>query len=110
VNDKPVLVVQAHIEPDILPEFERWYLRVHLRNMFKIPGITAAFRAHSRRPGPNWLAIFTFSDESVIQKALASKEAAQARQDWERWIPHASDISVEVYASLRALPAYRHWN
>ncbi len=110
MDDKPVLVVQAHIDPDILPEFEQWYMRVHLRNMFKIPGINAAFRVHSSRPGPNWMAVFLFSDESVIQKALASKEAAQARQDWERWLPHASDVSVEVYASLRPLPAYRHWN
>jgi len=110
VNDKPVLVVQAHIDPDILPDFEQWYLRVHLRNMFKIPGISAAFRVHSSRPGPNWMTVFLFSDEAVIQKALASKEASQARQDWERWLPHASEISVEVYASLRPLPAYRHWN
>ncbi|KPK46224.1 MAG: hypothetical protein AMJ77_06265 [Dehalococcoidia bacterium SM23_28_2] len=110
MNDKPVLVVQAHIDPDILPDFEQWYLRVHLRNMFKIPGISAAFRVHSSRPGPNWMTVFLFSDEAVIQKALASKEASQARQDWERWLPHASEISVEVYASLRPLPAYRHWN
>jgi hypothetical protein len=50
------------------------------------------------------------SDESIIQKALASKEAAQARQDWERWLPHTSDMSVEVYAALKPLPAYRHWD
>jgi hypothetical protein len=110
VGVKPVLVVQAHIEPDVLPEFERWYLGVHLHHMFKIPGITAAFRVHSCRPGPNWMTVFMFSDEGIIQKALASREATQARQDWERWLPHASEISVEVYAALRPLPAYRHWN
>jgi hypothetical protein len=78
--------------------------------MFKIPGITAAFRVHSPRPGPNWITVFELADESIIQKALASREAAQAREDWERWLPHASDISVEVYAVLKPLPAYRHWD
>jgi hypothetical protein len=107
---KPLLVVRAHIDPAVLPEFERWYLDLHLRHMFKIPGITAAFRAHSSRPGHNWMTVFMFSDEGIIQKALASREAAQARQDWEPWLPHASDIAVEVYAALRPLPAYRHWN
>lgn len=110
MGNKPLLVVQAHIDPDVLPEFERWYLGMHLHHMFKIPGITAAFRARSSRPGPNWMTVFMFSDEAIIQKALASREATQARQDWERWLPHASEISVEVYAGLRPLPAYRHWN
>jgi hypothetical protein len=56
------------------------------------------------------MTVFLFSDEDIIQKALSSKEATQARQDWERWLPHASDISVEVYAALKPLPAYRPWN
>jgi hypothetical protein len=110
VGNKPLLVIQAQINPEILPEFERWYLKVHLRHMFKIPGITAGFRARSSRPSPNWMTVFTFSNEAIIQKALSSKEANQARQDWEPWLPHASDVSVEVYAALRPLPAYRHWD
>jgi hypothetical protein len=110
VGSKPLLVIQAHINPDVLPEFERWYLGVHLHHMFKIPGITAAFRARSSRPGPNWTTVFLFSDEAMIQKALSSSEAAQARQDWERWLPHAREISIEVYAGLKPLPAYRPWN
>ena len=110
MGNKPILLVQAHINPDVLAEFERWYRRAHLQHMFKIPGITAAFRAHSSRPGPNWMTIYLLSDESIIQKTLASREAAQAREDWERWLPYASEVSVEVYAVLRPLPAYRHWD
>ena len=110
MGNKPLLLVQAHINPDVLPEFERWYLQVHLGHRFEIPGITAAFRVRSSRPGPNWMTVYTFSDEAIIQKALASKEANQARQDWEPWLPHASEVSVEVYAALRSLPAYRHWD
>ena len=56
------------------------------------------------------MTVFTFSNEAIIQKALASKEANQARQDWEPWLSHASEVSVEVYAALRPLPAYRHWD
>lgn len=110
MGNKPLLVVQAQINPEVLPEFERWYLEVHLRHMFKIPGITSAFRLRSARPGPNWMTLFTFSDEAIIQKALASKEANEARQDWEPWLPHTSELSVEVYAALRPLPVYRHWD
>jgi hypothetical protein len=42
--------------------------------------------------------------------AFQSDAATRARQDWERWMPHVSELSVEVYASLGPLPGYHHWN
>jgi antibiotic biosynthesis monooxygenase (ABM) superfamily enzyme len=110
VSRKPLLVVRAHVNPEMMDEFERWYHEVHLVSMLRIPGIVAAFRIRSPRTGPNWLAVFKFVDESVVQKAFASSEAEQARRDWERWLPYVSEVSVEVYTPLMALPAYRHWN
>lgn len=106
----PFLVVRAHVNPEVLAELEQWYLQVHIHNMLRIPGIVAAFRLRTLRTGPNWMTAFRLADESVIQKAFASTEANEARQDWERWLPYVSEVTVEVYTSLMSLPAYRHWN
>ena len=110
MSKRPLLVVRAHVNPEVLGEFEQWYLEVHLQTMLKIPGIVAAFRVQSPRSGPNWLTVFKFASEAMVQQAFASKEAEQARRDWERWLPYVSEVSVEVYTPLMALPAYRHWN
>jgi hypothetical protein len=110
VSKRPFLVVRAHVNSEILAEFEQWYRQVHLHTMLKIPGIVAAFRVQSPRTGPNWLAVYQFASEAMVQQAFASKEAEQARRDWERWLPYVSEVSVEVYTPLMALPAYRHWN
>ncbi len=110
MSKRPFLVVRAHVNPDVLDEFERWYYEVHLPSMLKIPGIVAAFRLQSPRSGPNWLVVFKFADEAIVQEAFGSKEAEKARSDWERWLPYVSEVSVEVYSPLIALPAYRHWN
>jgi antibiotic biosynthesis monooxygenase (ABM) superfamily enzyme len=110
LSAKPLLVVRAQVNPEIFAEFERWYLREHIHHMLQIPGIVAAYRARSPRNSPNWMTIFKFSGESVVQDALASPEADRARQDWERWLPYVSEVTVEVYNPLMPLPAYRHWN
>ena len=110
MSKHPFLVVRAQVSPEILDEFEQWYRQVHLQTMLKIPGIVAAFRVQSPRSGPNWLTVFKFANEAIVQQAFASKEAEAARRDWERWVPHVSEASVEVYTPLMALPAYRHWN
>ena len=110
MSKRPFLVVRAHVNAEILDEFEQWYREVHVHTMLKIPGIVAAFRAESAHGGSNWLTIFKFSSETMVQQAFASKEAEQARRDWERWLPYVSEVTVEVYTPLMALPAYRHWN
>lgn len=107
---RPLLVVRAQIDPAVFEEFERWYQREHLHHMLKIPGILAAFRVSSPRSSPNWMTIFKFSGEAAVQEAFSSAEAERARQDWDRWLPHVSEVTVEVYTLLRPLPAYRHWN
>lgn len=107
---KPFLVVRAHIDQAVLAEFQRWYRQEHLPHVLQIPGIVRAYRSHCRRPGINWTALYEFSDESVVQEALASQEAARARLDWQRWLPYVSELTVEVYTPASPLPIYHHWN
>ena len=63
-----------------------------------------------RRRGVNWTALYELADQGSIQVAFTSGEAERARQDWERWLPHVTDLSVEVYAALSPIPGYEHWN
>ncbi|MFQ5879121.1 MAG: hypothetical protein ACE5IZ_02960 [Dehalococcoidia bacterium] len=110
MSGKPLLVIRVHIEPSMLTEFERWYHSVHLQNMLKIPGVVAAYRLSPARVGTNWVAVFKFDNEAALQEAFNSAEASRARQAWQQWMPHISEMSVEVYAALTALPPYHHWN
>lgn len=109
---QPYLVVRAVIEPDVLGMFRSWYRRVHLPHMLRIPGIVGAFtlRRGTGDSGSDYLAAFPFSDDKAIRRALASPQAAEARQDWLPWMPYVSQISIEIYADLAPLPAYRHRN
>lgn len=107
---RPYLVVRASIEPSVMGEFVSWYESEHLPHVMEIPGIVRAFRSNCARRGVNWTALYELADDASIQRALASGEADRARSDWERWLPHVSELSVEVYASLGPLPGYHHWN
>lgn len=107
---RPVMVVRASIDPAVMEEFLRWYREVHLPHVMQIPGIVRAYRSNCYRHGINWATLYEFQDDSVIQEAITSPQASQARQDWEAWLPHVSELTVEVYASLSPLPPYHHWN
>jgi hypothetical protein len=58
----------------------------------------------------NWTALYELQDNAAIQVAFQSGEANVARQDWERWLPHVSELTIEVYTALGPLPGYHHWN
>jgi hypothetical protein len=107
---KPYLVVRASIEPSVMDEFVRWYEAEHLPHVMEIPGIVRAYRSNCSRRGVNWTALYELEDEASIQVAFQSGEANRARQDWERWLPHVSELTIEVYAALGPLPPYHHWN
>lgn len=107
---KPYLVVRANIDPVVLEEFDNWYKEVHLPHVMQIPGIVRAYRSNCHRTGINCTTLYELKNNASIQAAFASAEANQARQDWERWLPHVSELTVEVYAVLGPLPAYHHWN
>ncbi len=107
---KPYLVVRASIDPTVMGDFLHWYQEVHLPHVMQIPGIVKAYRSNCFRKGVNWTALYELESEASVQPAFTSAEANQARQDWERWLPHVSELTVEVYAVLGPLPTYHHWN
>ncbi len=107
---KPYLVVRACVEPSIMDEFVRWYEQVHLPHVMEIPGVVRAYRSTCHRRGVNWTVLYELADDASVQAAIASSQADRARRDWERWLPHVQDLSVEVYAGLGPIPTYHHWN
>lgn len=107
---RPFLVVRASIAESMMGEFQRWYVAEHLPHVMSIPGVARAYRSSCGRRGINWTTMYELTDDTVIQKALASPEADRARTDWERWLPHVTDLSVEVYAGLHPLASLQHWN
>ncbi|HEU4760407.1 MAG TPA: hypothetical protein VFT91_10565, partial [Dehalococcoidia bacterium] len=82
----------------------------HLPHVLQIPGVRRAFRTQCPRTATNWTALYELADEDAIRRAFASEEAGRARQDWQRWLPHVSELTVDVYASLGPLANYYHWN
>jgi len=107
---RPYLVVRASIEPSVMDDFLSWYESVHLPHVMEIPGVVKAFRSDCTRRGINWAALYELKDDASVQVAISSGEAERARQDWERWMPHVSELSVEIYAGLGPLTPYHHWN
>jgi hypothetical protein len=107
---KPYLVVRASVEAGVMDEFLRWYRDVHLPHVMAIPGVVRAYRSNCRRKGVNWTALYELKDEAAVHTVITSSEAERARQDWERWLPHVQDLSVEVYAGLSPVQTLHHWN
>ena len=107
---RPFLVVRANIEESQMDDFVRWYEREHLPNVMATPGVIKAYRSNCARRGINWTTLYELENDESVQRVIASAEAEQARRDWERWLPHVSELSVEVYAGLSPLPNFHHWN
>jgi hypothetical protein len=105
-----MLVVRASIDESRMDEFVRWYVREHLPHVLKIPGVVKAYRTACRRNGINWTALYVLKDDASVRTAITSGEADQARRDWETWLPHVSDLSIEVYAQLGPLSMFHHYN
>jgi uncharacterized protein (TIGR02118 family) len=107
---RPFLIVKATLEPTAVDAFRRWYQEVHLPHMMRIPGIEDAYHLRRGDVANGHMAVFSFASDEAVRTALASNEAQQARADWVPWMRDVSDLSVEIYADLTPLPAYRHWN
>lgn len=111
MQTNPIMIVRARLDPDVLNEFEAWHRETHLPHVLEIPGIVSAFRVRGQDPiAGSHLMGYTFASESVVQPALASKEARRARSDWESWADQVYELSVEIYAPLAPLPIFQHQN
>lgn len=104
------LVVRASIDPSVMGEFVAWYKREHLPHVMAIPGVVKAYRSSGMARGGNWAAVYQLADGASVGQILTSEEANVARQDWQRWMPHVTELSVEVYAPLAPLQAFHRWN
>ena len=104
----PIMIVRARLDPAVLAQFETWHRRTHLPHVLEIPGIVSAFRVRAADPiaGAHLMG-YTFEDESVVQNALQSDQAQQARRDWEEWADQVYELSVEIYAPLAPLPIFQ---
>lgn len=107
---RPFLIVRASVEQSIMDDFICWYESVHLPHVMQIPGVIRAYRCNCHRRGVNWTALYELADEASVRPAIASKEADLARRDWERWLPHVQELSVEVYTALGPVATFHHWN
>ena len=86
VNHRHVLLVRARLAPDIIEEFSAWHTATHLPHVLAIPGITRARQLMGTQdlPGTHTM-LFEIADDASVGSILASTEAQEARQDWERW-------------------------
>jgi hypothetical protein len=107
---RPYLVVRASVEPEVMTEFESWYRKEHLPHVMDIPGVIKAYRSNCTRRGVNWTTLYELADDASVQKAIGSPQADKARQDWQVWADHVSDVTVEIYAALGPLAVFHHWN
>ncbi len=107
---RPFLVVRAGVDDAVLEEFLGWYVREHLPHVMAIPGIARAYRSTCHRKGINWTTVYELEDGASVQRALTSPQAEIARRDWERWLSHVTELSIEVYTPLSAMASFHHWN
>jgi hypothetical protein len=94
----PWMLVTAQLDPAVRAEFDDWHARVHLPRVLSIPGIVAGHRLADPSPPVNYAMIYVFEDDAALRTALTSREANDARQDWQRWDGHMRDLGVQFYA------------
>jgi hypothetical protein len=104
----PFMLLRARPAPDIRDRFSSWFLHVHLRDVERIPGITAV--RSGRTPGGVFLGFYAFEGSEQVQAALSSPQAAYARGTWEQWSAKLEELFIELWAPLGPLPLYHTIN
>jgi len=92
------MLVTAQLDPAIRNEFDDWHVRTHVPRVLSIPGIVSGHRLSEISPIANYAMLYVFEDDAALRTALASPEANEAREDWQRWSDHIRDLSVNFYA------------
>ena len=109
VNHRPALLVRARLAPDTMEEFSAWHTATHLPHVLAIPGIARARQLKGTQDlaGTHTM-LFEIADDASVESVLASTEAREARQDWERWATQVRELTLEVFASLGPIIGYHH--
>lgn len=101
----PFLLLRARVRPDARTGFDRWFRETHLRDVARIPGI-AGVQSGSTAGGAR-LGFYSFAGAGVVQSAMGSPEAAYVRGAWAPWAAELEELSIEIFAPLLSIPAYR---
>jgi hypothetical protein len=94
----PWMLVTAQLDPSVRKEFDDWHARIHVPRVLAIPGIVSGRRLSDISPVANYAMLYVFEDDAALRSALASPEANEAREDWQRWSDHIRDLSINFYA------------
>lgn len=92
------MLVTAQLDPAIRSDFDDWHARVHVPRVLAIPGIVSGRRLSDLSPVANYAMLYVFEDDAALRTALASPEANEAREDWQRWSDHVRDLAIHFYA------------
>lgn len=95
--EPPWMFVSAFIDPAVQDEFSVWHRDVHLPRVLSIPGIVSGRRLTTPPESPSYAALYIFENDAALRSALASPQAQQAREDWQRWSDRIRDFSVQFY-------------
>lgn len=92
------MLVTAQLDPAVRRDFDDWHARVHLPRVLTIPGIIRGRRLSDPSPSVNYAMLYEFEDDAALRTALASPQASEAREDWQRWSDHLRDLAIHFYA------------
>ena len=96
-GDAPFILLRARVR-DERSRFAAWFRAEHLREIRKIPGVTAAFWGETA--DQTQLGIYCFEDPQSMQAAFGSAEAGAARTGWGQWGELLEEFSVEMQFSV----------
>ncbi len=107
-NERPFMLIRARAREDARAEFDKWFDRVHLKDVAKIPGVIGVLQG--RNSDGTRVGIYTFGSTDAIQPALASPEASYARGTWERWQPDLEELLIELWSAAFPISLYQSIN
>ena len=96
--EQPFVLVRALPKANESQKFQGWFIKEHLPNIRKIPGITSV--KWGRTAQGIHLGIYSFENNEALQEAFASEEAANSRNSWDQWVKNLDDFGVEMMFPL----------
>jgi antibiotic biosynthesis monooxygenase (ABM) superfamily enzyme len=97
-----LLTVKATITPDREKQFNEWYNREHVPDVFKFPGVVSARRYRATTPEDRYqyMAVYEFESEETVQRFLASDHFAFLRREYDRSFGGVSERQRATYVQV----------